>query len=139
MANIDYPDGTGAFATLATDVDLTASSVAIGSIGLGDGEPTVGTKAATGVVFLFDVAKNSSDNLVVSFQASNDGTNWFDMDVYGFTWASFASTQFRVHVEPFTFGANRVRVLVNTGTVGGTAGTVTLKARLTDVYKAVGR
>jgi hypothetical protein len=138
MADITYPSGIDGFATLAAATQIPFVATAFGSIGLGDGKPAAGQKAALGVIFQFTVVAASTTSLTIAFQATNDGSNWYDIDEYDIAVASTLTDRtFRLHVQPFTFGANAVRVLVSGGG-SSPEGTVAIDARLTGLFEVVG-
>lgn len=138
MATITYPSGIDGFAAVAPATQIPFASAVFGSIGLGDGKPAAGQKAALGVVFQFTVVANATTSMNIKFEVSNDGTNWFGLDEYDFAVASSLDDRtFRLHIQPFTFGANAVRVLVD-GDGSSPLGTVQIDARLTSVFEVVG-
>jgi len=138
MADITYPNGVDGFQVIAaTGTALTDTPTALGSIQLGTGNPVVGQRAALGVVFQFSVVANSDTSLAISFMVTNDdGVTWSSVSEYDFSLGSLADTNFRLHIQPFTFGATAVRVLAsssspNTATIG-------IQARLTEIFGVVG-
>lgn len=138
MATITYPSGVSEFATLAAATEIPYVPTAFGSIGLGDGKPAAGQKAAMGVVFQFTVVASSTTALTITFEVTNDGTNWYEIDEYDFSIASsLTDRNFRLHLQPFTFGANAVRVLVS-GAGSSPVGTVAIDARLSGIFEVVG-
>jgi hypothetical protein len=134
MVNVVYPNGTKAFQTIVSSYPLTASPVAVGSMEFGDGKILSQTHAP-GIVLAFTVVKNSSTTLVMTFETSPDGMNWSAIDEYAYGMTIPAgTTEFRLHLQPFTRDVGRMRILLSTGSVGTDAATVTIRGRLSGSY-----
>jgi hypothetical protein len=138
MVSVTYPSGVKAFATvLAAGTELSYTPTVLGSMELGEGAPVSGNKAALGVLFQFSLTANSSTALSLTFEVSDDGTSWYQMSEYNFSVTSaLADSNFRLHLQPFTFGANAVRV---SASINGTSpiATMGVQARLTEVFSVV--
>lgn len=135
MVAITYPNGTGGFQTLASDVPHTTAD--LGSIELGLGYPWSETGAAGAVFHITLVTTGTTTGATtIAFQATVNGTDWFDLDEYKVTQAAVATFgPIRVAVFPNVKGTKAIRVRQTYGSAGN--GTTTVKARLLGSYKAV--
>jgi hypothetical protein len=140
MADVTYPSGVSSFATIASATEVTNVSAVLGTIGLGEGKPTVGNRWGMGVVLHIVLDANSgTDSLSFTFDASDDGTNWYDIDEYNITASDVDAIEgsIRLHLQPFTFGALNLRISASSG-AGSPNPIVTVTGRLTDVFEVVG-
>jgi hypothetical protein len=138
MADTTYPAGVGEAVTLVTASALTTALTGNEySVDLGTAAPPASLtnqQSALGVIFDIDYTSGTETAFNVSFQASVDDTNWFDMDEYDLV-PPVEDSHFRMHIQPLMPGERFVRIRL-LGTVSA-SGTVTITARLTGVNKII--